>query len=173
MKLRITLLLCFFSGTIALAQKKEFRERALQEADSLIANALLFLGRSEPEIIAAGRPAAVMGGDKWEAEVIKMNKKNSMDASKTIIVGTGCGVLMMVVSAKTSLVYVMTYVPHQKSKLTGIDIFNHLKETYRFDQKGNTIFQAKDSSYIGLSVTAGAIALVAFQNDKVNLRFEK
>ena len=173
MKISITFLLCFFAGTIATAQKKDFRERTLQETDSLITNALLFLGRSEQEIIAAGRPASVIGGDKWEAEVIKANKKNSMDAGKTIVVGTGCGALMMVLSAKTSLVYVLTFMPHQKSKLTGIDIFNHLKETYRFDQKGNTIFQAKDSTLVGLSVTAGAIVLVAFQDDKENLRFEK
>ena len=77
------------------------------------------------------------------------------------------------VSAKTGLAYIITYIPHKKSKLTGADIWDHLNGNYEFDPKANAVIQARDSSYIGLSILAGAIMIVAFKNDKENLRFEK
>lgn len=172
MKLTTTLLLILFSGAVAVAQKKDFRERTLEETDSLIANALELLGKTDKEIIA-GRPSSIPGGDKWDTEVIKMNKKSSPVASKTIIVGTGCGALMMMVSSTTNLVYFITYVPHKKAKLTGMEIWDHLDDTYPLDAKGNALIQAKDSSYIGLTLMDGAIVIVAFEEDKKTLRFEK
>ena len=62
MKMIITLVGIFLTGNIIVAQKKEFREKALQEIDSLVANALEFLGKTDSVIMATGRPASTNGG---------------------------------------------------------------------------------------------------------------
>src|SRR5215813_7128018 len=105
----ITTLIAILFVHASFSQKKDFKGMALQEIDSLVANALELLGKTDSAIIEVGRPASIIGGDKWEAEVIKAAKQNSMDASKSIIIGTGCGALMLIVSSKTNLVYVLTF----------------------------------------------------------------
>ncbi|MEO7924710.1 MAG: hypothetical protein ABIR30_13595 [Chitinophagaceae bacterium] len=153
-------------------QKKGMKEKALEEIDSLVANALEFLGKTDSFILAAGRPFSIKGGDKWDAEVIRANKKNSMDVSKTIIIGTGCGALMLMVSAKTGLVYAVTFVPHAKAKLDGADIMSYLASKYSFDQRGNSTFQAKDFSWVSVGMLAGGVMIAAMEEDKKTLRFE-
>jgi hypothetical protein len=122
--------------------------------------------------MAAGRPASIIGGDKWEAEVIKVSPKNAMDASKTIVIGTGCGGLLLIVSAKTGLVYTLSFIPHKKANLDGPDILKYLSNKYHFDKTGYSTIQVKDSSFIQLAVLAGSILIVAMTDDLKELRFE-
>lgn len=172
MKKFLFLVAVLFSMT-ALAQKKTFQEKTLQEIDSLIANPLEFLGKTDSAIIAAGRPASLVGGDEWKTDIIKASSRNSMDASKTIVIGTGCGSLMLVVAAKSGLVYTISFIPHTKAKLNGAEIMKHLSSKYQFDKSGSSVIQAKDATYIGLAVTTGVVMVVALKEDKNEVRFFK
>lgn len=170
MKIIVALFITFLFTNIVFAQK-ELKEKTLQEIDSLVANSLEFLGKTDSAIMAAGRPSSIIGGDKWEAKSFKGSNKNAMDSGKSIIIGTGCGGLMLMVSAKSNLVYAITFIPHKKSKLDGARIMNYLGSKYQFDKTGTSIIKAKDSSYIGLSALTGAIFIAALKEDKKTLRF--
>lgn len=171
MKIIVVLLATVLFTNIVSAQKRELKEKTLQEIDSLVANCLEFLGKTDSAVMAAGRPSSIVGGDTWEAEFIKDSKKNAMDTSKSIVIGTGCGALMLMVSAKSNLVYTITFIPHKKSRLDGAQIMSYLGSKYQFDKTGASIIKAKDSSYIGLSMLAGAIFIAALKEDKETLRF--
>ena len=170
MKIIVALLVTGLFTNIVFAQK-ELKEKTLQEIDSLVANPLEFLGKTDSAIMAASRPSSIIGGDKWEAKSIKSSNKNAMDSGKAIIIGTGCGALMLRGSAKSNLVYAITFIPHKKSKLDGAQIMNYLGSKYQFDKTGTSIIKAKDSSYIGLTVLTGAILIAALKEDKEALRF--
>lgn len=173
MRLFILLFTLLLSANTVTAQKKTLQEKALQEIDSLVANSLDLLGKTDSAIMAAGRPASIIGGDEWKADLVKLSGKNNMDAKATIIIGTGCGVLMIVVAAKSGLAYNFNYIPHKKTKLDGQQIMAHLSNKYTFDKAGATTFQAKDASYVGLMMMQGGLMMVALKEDKKTLRFEE
>ena len=171
MKIIVALLVTVLFTNIVFAQK-ELKEKTLQEIDSLVANPLEFLGKTDSAIMAAGRPSSIIGGDKWEVESFQGSNKNAVDSGKAILIGTGCGALMLMVSAKSNLVYAITFIPHKKSKLDGAQIMNYLGSKYQFDKTGISIIKAKDSSYIELTVSTGVIFIAALKEDKQALRFE-
>ena len=170
MKVFITLIflsLCFFVA----GQKISMKQRALREIDCYARHAYQLLGKTDSSIVAAGRPDSIIGGDKWEAEVINTSgKKNSLKASKAIVIRTGCGALILTVSEKTNLVSTLTFLVHEKTYLDGDDIITFLRHKYIFT-KSESIIQTSDSNYIVLSVMRGGIVILAWDKEKGKSKF--
>ena len=169
-RIYITLLATFLVSHIVFGQKNELAKKALREIDSIITNPYEFLGKTEPDIKGAGRPAFIIGCDKWERE--ESGDKIAAGDDKAIVIGTGCGSLMMMISGRTKLVYTIAFVAHKKTKLEGMDIWDHLNGVYEFEPKGNAVIQLKDSTFIGLQMLSGGIMLVAYEGDKKTVRFK-
>ena len=167
----ITLLATFLVTNIVFGQKNELARKALREIDSIITNPYEFLGKTGEDVKAAGRPASIIGGDKWEEEK-ESGEKITTGEDKAIVIGTGCGALMMMISGKTNLVYTIAFVAHKKTKLEGMTIWDHLNGVYEFEPKGNAIIPLKDSTFIGLQMLSGGIMLVAYEGDKKTVRFK-
>jgi len=169
-RIYITLLTTFLFTNIVFGQKNELAKKALREIDSIITHPYEFLGKTGADIKAAGRPASITGCDKWEEE--ESGDKITAGDDKSIVIGTGCGALMMMISGKTNLVYTIAFVAHKKTKLDGTDIWDHLDGVYEFETKGNAVIQLKDSTFIGLQMLSGGVMLVAYEDDKKTVRFK-
>ena len=124
---------------IVAAQKNELKEKTLLEITCFIENSYEFLGKTDSAILLAGRPGSIKGGDKWETTITDTHEKNEMNAGKAITIGTGCGALLLTVSAKTNLVNTLTFIPHKKAKIDGEDIRNFFKDRYSFDKNESVI----------------------------------
>lgn len=159
-------LLCSFS-----LKAQSVRERALQELTFLVEHPFELLGKTEASILKEGRPSLIRGGDSWEAMVTEAGKGNDMGASKAITISTGCGDLMLVVSERTGRVYVMTFMPSEKSELTEAGIREALKDRLRFDQQGNASYRAANYTEMGVSLVEGALVIMAFTDNGTAVRF--
>ena len=172
MKIVIAALAILLLHPIVIAQKKEMREKALREIDSLISNPFEFLGKTDSLIMAAGRPSSIIGGDQWETEVSEATKQDAGDIGKMMVIGTGCGALLLTISTKSKLVYSILYLPHKKARLGATDIWEHLNGTYEFDPDFTSMIQTRDSSWIQLAVLRGTIMIMALKSNKKGVRFE-
>src|SRR5580765_2581351 len=131
-KTNITLILMLFSFHLV-GQKVSLKEKTLMEIDCYIKHAYELLGKTDSAILAAGRPDSIIGGDTWAVEVINTSKKkNSLKANKAIVIGTGCGALLLTVSQKTNLISTLTFLPHEKANLSGDDLLTFLIHKYTF-----------------------------------------
>jgi len=155
-----------------LAQKKEFREQTFAELLSLIEHPLELLGKTDSSIVTAGRPATIVGGDEWKAEVFDTSEKNSTEVSKTVLVGTGRGALMLMTSPKTRLVYTAIYIPHSRAKINGDDMLRFLQGKCSFNNEGMCVYQTESSGKIGIAVLNGALTLLALEEEGGKLRFK-
>jgi len=163
----MALLAVFLSGNMVFAQKKVLQAKTFREIDSLIANPFEFPGKTESLIMATTRPARIIGEDRWEAEVFdKGSEKDPPGISKAIVIGTACGALMLAVSAKINLVFSITFIVHKKSKLNGMDLWDHLNGVNEFDLNAIAILERRNSTLWGLSVRASGIMSIAYKNDK-------
>ena len=150
--------------------KKEFREQTFAELVSIIENPFEFLGKTDSAVVAAGRPANIVGGDQWEVTISTASEENDMD-SKLIIIGTGHGALMLMVSKSTSLIYTLFFVPHRRSQITGADIIIHLQGRFKFDKEWRCTFET-DNGKVGMMALAGALHILAFPTEGDKLRFQ-
>lgn len=167
------LFITFLVSQPAIGQKKNaLAKSALSEIESLIANPFEFLGKTPSDIQLAGRPASIKGCDQWEVDVSpKETKDNPAGQDSAMVIGTGCGALTLLVSAKTGLVYAINFLVHRKARLEGMEIWDHLKGIYEFEPRGVAFIPAKDNSFLGLQMLQGGIVLVAFESDKKAIRF--
>ena len=156
MKIVVPFLITLMVNSIGFAQKKDFKEKTLNEISSLIENAHEFLGKSVVAVLGVGKPSSIQGGDQWEVFSVDSSKKTS-DLGTMIMIATGCGVLTLFISPKTKLVDVMEYLPHKKAKLTEEDLRNRFKDKYIFDQKGIAFIQTTDSERMQVSIAGGII----------------
>lgn len=162
----LLVLLCSFS-----LKAQNLRERALKELTSLVEHPFELLGKTESAILKDGRPSLIKGGDSWQAVVTEAGKGNDMGASKAITISTGCGDLMLVVSERTGQVYVMTFMPNEKSELTEAGIREALKSRLQFDQQGNASYRAANYTELGVSLVEGALVIMAFTDNGTAVRF--
>lgn len=174
MKILITLISLLFSFHLV-GQKASLKQRTLMEIDGYIKYAYELLGKTDSAILAAGRPDSIIGGDKWEAELINTStskKKNKLGASKAIVIGTGCGALMLTISEKTNLASTLTFLVHEKSYLDGDDIITFLKHQYTFDKNATAIIETKNSNYIALNIMRGGILIMAWDKENNKSKFQ-
>ena len=155
-------LVVFLMGVMlaGFSQKKSFRERTLEEIRCFVDYPLVLLGRTEKEIRKGGRPYEIKGGDIWEVEVFKK--------SNAIVIGTGCGALLLNISDSSKRVFIVTFLAHKKAKLDSAAIREALKDKYSFDEKGFCEYTAVDSRKMILILLNPGIILVALEDiDKV------
>lgn len=150
---------------------QNLRERALQELTSLVEHPFELLGKSDSTVLAGGRPSLIRGGNSWEAMVTDAGNGNEMGASKAITISTGCGDLLLVVSEKTGRVYVMTFMPNEKSELTEAGIREALKSRLTFDPQGNAFYRTADYTELGVSLVEGALVIMALTDNRTAVRF--
>jgi len=144
--------------TSAFGQKKDFKENTLTEISCLIANPYEFLDKSDSAILAAGRPASIRGGDKWEVGAIDSSEKDK-GMGEMIVIGTGCGALTLIVSPVTKVVDVILYIPHKKARIDEDDVVASLNGKYVFDNKGDAVIEVNGSKPVKLSVSGGMIVM--------------
>jgi len=158
MKTIIPFLMLLVTHPVVSGQKKDFKENTLTEISGLIENAYQFLGKSDTAVLAAGRPSAIQGGDKWEVGLVDTSEKNT-GMGETIIIGTGCGALTLFVSPKTNLIDIIMYLPHKKAKIKEEDLINRFKDKYTFDKSGTTTIETKNAEQFKLSIENGVILI--------------
>ena len=172
-KIYTTIILILFSFQVV-GQKVSLKQKALNEIDCYIKHAYELLGKTDSAILAGGRPDSIIGGDKWDVEIINASKKkNSLKASKAIVIGTGCGALLLTVSEKTNLTSTLTFLPHQKTYLDGDDILTFLKHQYTFDKSAVSIIQTGNSNFIALNIMRGGILILAWDKDTGKSKFNE
>lgn len=168
------IILAFFTGFFlhASAQKASMTDNALKEISSIIEHAYSFLGKTDSTILANGRPASLKGCDKWQVEFFDPKGNSSTEISKMILVGTGCGSLMIAFSRKTNLASSLTFIAHKKAKLYGIDIHKHLKDRYSFNEKSAAIVEIKGHGFIEVGILSGGVLMYALNDDKTSMKFD-
>ena len=169
MKIRLLFLLFLGMNITAIAQKKNIKERTMQEIEGYINYAYELLGKTDSAIIANGRPDSIIGCDKWDVEVINTNKKkNKLKASKAIVITTGCGALMLTVSEKSNLTYILTFL---SMNLEGREIMSALQKKYNIDNSTEAVLQTRNSEFVVVSVMQGGILIMAVDKEKNKTQF--
>ena len=136
----------------SLAQTDEFREQTFAEMISIIEHPFELLGKTDSAISSSGRPATIVGGEEWTVEVVDTPRKNKMEASKSIVIGTGRAGIMLVVSRNTGLVYNFSYMPQPRAKIRERDIIKYLEGKCKFNDEGVGIYKNETYGYIGIGV---------------------
>ena len=168
MKTQLLLLLLLGMNITAIAQKKDVKERTIQEIEGYINYAYELLGKTDSAILANGRPDSIIGCDKWDVEVIDTKKKNKLGASKAIVIATGCGALMLSVSKKTNLTFTLTFL---SMNLEGKEILSALQKKYNVSTSAEMILQTSTSEFIVVSVMQGGILIMAWDKEKNKTKF--
>jgi hypothetical protein len=157
----LLVLVCLVHSTVN-CQSLSFKEKTYIEISSLIDNAYEFLGKNDSDIISRGRPATMQEGNKWNVSSFDTKAKDELNTSKTVLIQTDYGQIMLLVSATTKVVQTIVYLAHRKAKVNGIEIMDHLKTKYDINERGDSRIKTPNAEYVTMSVLNGGVALAAW-----------
>jgi len=161
MKIIIIFFIMLVTAPAVIGQKKEFKENTLKEISCLVENAYEFLDKPASAILAAGRPASIQGGDKWEValvDTVNTSAKNSSDLGNSVIIGTGCGGLTLFISYTTRVAYAIMYIPHKKAKINEEDLQKTFHK-YTFSNWQAAV-ETANSMLVQLGIAKGIILIM-------------
>ena len=163
-----TVILVSLSVTVV-GQKNNIKEKALEEIACIIASPFELLGKTDTAIIAAGRPSAIKGGNKWK--IVHMDTVNSLypDSPRIMLIATGLGALTLVLKGSDQVVKVIWYVPHKDALITEADFLEMFKNKFNLKSGRSLLFEKEANSYAA-EIGYGGVVVMDLAPEKYKRR---